>query len=378
MGNKGEKTPFGSEADILADIKAKIELNEKAVTDASIDRKLLYGSRWWNEPKAQVAIRETVKYFGRWLFDPRINEICYNGVVGETNKVYCEDYKSDWHSYDVDWSFTSMESYCSNLVVFNGLGNFDNNNPVASVILPGGERGQVVTNPVTSDGRVSITIRKPSSYRYRIKDYINSGIIDEDLAKFVEFSVKRGKNIVICGETGSGKTTFMKTLIDFIPLEDRIITIEDVAEIRFYEHKNVVPLFYPSEAKHDSKINSAVLLKSCLRMKPDRILLAEVRGGETYDFLNVVSSGHNGSMTSCHAGSVASCIDRLVMMSMQNDIARSLGKDMIRDTVAKTVNMIIVLKKVDKRRMVTEYMDEGIVYKNNGFGVFEKVGSINE
>lgn len=106
------------------------------------------------------------------------------------------------------------------------------------------------------------------------------------LAKAVNF----GKNIVICGETG--KTTFMKSLIDFIPIQERIITIEDVEEIKFYEHKNFVQLFYPSEAKSGDFLNSATLLKSCLRMEPDRILLAELRGAETYDFINVLFSKH--------------------------------------------------------------------------------------
>ena len=132
-------------------------------------------------------------------------------------------------------------------------------------------------------------------------DYIKNGSLDGMTAAVFAEAVKNGKNIVICGETGSGKTTFMKTLIDFIPFTDRVITIENAKEIKFYEHKNYVQLFYPSEAKLGDPVTSSTLLKSCLRMKPDRILLAEVRGGETYDFLNVISSGHNGSMTSCHA-----------------------------------------------------------------------------
>ena len=97
------------------------------------------------------------------------------------------------------------------------------------------------------------------------------------LADLLKKSIEAGKNLIICGETGSGKTTFMKTLIDFIPLEERIITIEDVEEIKFYKTKNFVQLFYPSEAKSTVEVNSTTILKSFLRIKPSRILLAVVR-----------------------------------------------------------------------------------------------------
>ena len=98
-------------------------------------------------------------------------------------------------------------------------------------------------------------------------------------------------------------------------------------------------------------------------MKPDRILLAEVRGGETYDFLNVISSGHNGSMTSCHASSIESCYNRLVMMAMQNDMARTIGKDMILDIVKTVIDLIIVFKKHEGKRKVIEYIYDGKVAK---------------
>src|SRR5574344_2035538 len=212
---------------------------------------------------------------------------------------------------------------------------------------------------------MSITIRKPSKVRYTKEDYKAQGMFDDirhekerrlspeeqnlinlynkkEWDTFLSEAVKIGKNIVIAGATGSGKTTYMKSLIDDIPLHERLITIEDTEEITFYEHKNFVQLFYPSEAKSTDPLNSATLLKSCLRMKPDRILLAEVRGAETYDFLNVISSGHNGSMTSCHAGSVKQCLDRLVMMAMQHDQARALGKDMIYQMVKDNIDVIIV------------------------------------
>ena len=315
-----------------------------------------------------VSLRAYVdRYFGKYLKNDDINEICFNGG----NKIWWEDIRSDWHceeSKDFDDKVAySFATSCASAMkqVFN-----DSTKPILSGTLPGGERIQIVSSPVTKARYVSITIRKPSRVRYTIEDYIKNGILNDVLAEKIGSMVKEGKNIVICGETGSGKTTFMKTLIDFIPIEDRLITIEDVEEIRFFNHKNFVQLFYPSEAKPGDSINSAVLLKSCLRMKPSRILLAEIRGGETYDFINVISSGHNGSMTSCHAGSVSSCKDRIVMMAMQNTEARALGKDMLMDIVDKIIDVIVVLKKVNKRRMITEYYVDGVTYVNDGKGNF--------
>ena len=112
-------------------------------------------------------------------------------------------------------------------------------------------------------------------------------------AEFLKRCVETGKTIVIAGETGSGKTTFMKTLMQHIPTDQRIITIEDVPELLYGlpKHENQVNLFYPSEATDKSTVTAASLMRSCLRMKPDRILLAELRGGETFDFLNVCLSG---------------------------------------------------------------------------------------
>ena len=298
------------------------------------------------------------EFFGKYLDDDSINEICYNG--GQL--IWTEDTEGNWSCEKTDFSTSKAKSFGQAAASFK-KDTLDQTKPILSCILPTGERVQIVTDPATSDGIVSITIRKPSKTRYRLDDYITMGALDGELAKIFSQAVHDGKNIVICGETGSGKTTFMKTLIDFIPLTDRIITIEDVEEIKFYEHKNYVQLFYPSEAKINDPVHSATLLKSCLRMKPDRILLAEVRGAETYDFLNVISSGHNGSMTSCHAGSVESCYNRLVMMSMQNDMARVIGKDLILDIIKNVIDLVIVFKKQNGKRRVVEYSYEGKITK---------------
>ena len=303
------------------------------------------------------------KYFGKYLDDESINEIAYNGG----NLIWTEDIIGNWVSHESELSFSAAQSFANACAAYKN-DKIERQKPILSCILSTGERVQIVIPNATKENHISITIRKPSKVRYTIDDYINNGSIDANMANELKIAIENGKNIIICGETGSGKTTFMKTLIDFIPLDERIITIEDVEEIKFWDHKNFVQLFYPSEAKSDSLVNATTLLKSCLRMKPSRILLAEVRGGETYDFLNVISSGHNGSMTSCHAGSVNSAIDRLVMMSMQNTQAQVLGKDMLLDIVSNTIDYIIVFKRLGKKRQVTEYLANGEYFIRNNEG----------
>ena len=303
------------------------------------------------------------KYFGKYLDDESINEIAYNGG----NLIWTEDIIGNWVSHESELSFSAAQSFANACAAYKN-DKIERQKPILSCILSTGERVQIVIPNATKENHISITIRKPSKVRYTIDDYINNGSIDANMANELKIAIENGKNIIICGETGSGKTTFMKTLIDFIPLDERISTIEDVEEIKFWDHKNFVQLFYPSEAKSDSLVNATTLLKSCLRMKPSRILLAEVRGGETYDFLNVISSGHNGSMTSCHAGSVKSAIDRLVMMSMQNTQAQVLGKDMLLDIVSNTIDYIIVFKRLGKKRQVTEYLANGEYFIRNNEG----------
>ncbi|WP_462110851.1 ATPase, T2SS/T4P/T4SS family [Campylobacter concisus] len=303
------------------------------------------------------------KYFGKYLDDESINEIAYNGG----NLIWTENIIGNWVSHESELNFNAAQSFANACAAYKN-DKIERQKPILSCILSTGERVQIVIPNATKENHISITIRKPSKVRYTIDDYINNGSIDANMANELKIAIENGKNIIICGETGSGKTTFMKTLIDFIPLDERIITIEDVEEIKFWDHKNFVQLFYPSEAKSDSLVNATTLLKSCLRMKPSRILLAEVRGGETYDFLNVISSGHNGSMTSCHAGSVKSAIDRLVMMSMQNTQAQVLGKDMLLDIVSNTIDYIIVFKRLGKKRQVTEYLANGEYFIRNNEG----------
>lgn len=319
----------------------------------------------------------TRQYFGEFLSDDSINEICYNG----DNKIWAQNARGIWESYDTELDFEKAGFFSTAAAAYK-TDQIDKSKPILSCILVGGERMQIVMPPATKNNHISITIRKPSKTRFRMEDHIKSGLFENlspnqkekikpsdkelidyyqagDYQSFITKAVGYGKNIIIAGETGSGKTTFMKTLIDFISLEDRIITIEDVEEIVFYDHKNFVQLFYPSEAKSTDFLNSATLLKSCLRMKPDRILLAELRGAETYDFINVLASGHGGSITSCHAGSPEETFTRLALMTLQNPQGQCVPFEIIQKTLRDLIDIVVhIHAHHGKRRISGVYFKE--------------------
>lgn len=262
------------------------------------------------------------------------------------------------------------------------LANFKNDEisevkPLLSATLESGERVQVVFPPACERNTVSITIRKPSTRQIPHQEYVKSDFYryvttgevrnnsDQKLlalyqakkiAEFIELAVRVGKTIVIAGGTGSGKTTYMKSLIDFIPLDIRLITIEDTQEILFYTHQNYVHLFYPSETGNNTNaiITAGTLLKSCFRMKPNRILLAEVRGGEAWDFIKVVSSGHNGSMTSIHAGSVSEAIEGLVERCYQNIECYNLPYEVLKRKVVESIDVIVHINCEGSSRYLNE------------------------
>ena len=292
-----------------------------------------------------------------WLDDVDITEIAIN----KPGEVWIEKH-DEWtrHSCDV-LSVTYLQS------MVTAVASFCNNNlsvaqPMLSATLPKGERIQCVMPPACSPDTLSIIIRKPNMTQRTLSDYQQDGFFnhviplsqeitpidekllelkDSDLPEFLKLAIKAQKTIVIAGGTGSGKTTFMKMLVDLIPQHQRIITIEDVHELFLLNTPNKVHLFYPSEAIQSDPITSAKLLKSCLRMKPDRILLAELRGAETFDFVNIAASGHGGSITSCHAGSAALTFERLVTMAMKNPEAVSLPYEVIMKLLHQVIDIVI-------------------------------------
>jgi type IV secretion system protein VirB11 len=311
-----------------------------------------------------------------WLDDPTVTEVCVN----RPNEVWCE-HEGKWERHDAPkLTFEHLRSWATAIAKFSS-DDVSDISPILSGVLPEGERVQVVMPPACEQGTLSITIRKPSFRMRTLGDYEKEGFFkhirpithaltpDEielislkeagDYAHFLKRAVQLEKVIVVAGETGSGKTTLMKALMQEIPRYQRIITIEDVPELLLPNHPNHVHLFYPSEAKEEENapVTAAALLKSALRMKPSSILLAELRSGEAFDFINIAATGHGCSITSCHAGSCALTFERLALMVLQNRQGRTLPYPVIRRLLNTVIDIVVHVHNdthSDRGRHITE------------------------
>ena len=233
--------------------------------------------------------------------------------------------------------------------------------PIVDTRLEDGSRVNIVLPPVAMDGPV-ITIRKFYDKPLTIDRLIELGSITEEAAHFLEKLVKSRYNIFISGGTGSGKTTFLNVLSDYIPDDERVITIEDSAELQLHNIKNLVRL----EARMaNSEGNNAVairdLIKSSLRMRPDRIVVGEVRGAEALDMLQAMNTGHDGSLSTGHSNSPKDMLTRLETMVL---MGMNMPIDAIRTQIASAIDIIVHLaRQRDKSRKVVQIAEVGD-YKN--------------
>ena len=247
--------------------------------------------------------------------------------------------------------------------------------PICSTNLPTGERLQIVLPPTVEAGTVSLTIRKPSNVTYSLQDFKNAGLFNDtavainaiskveidllallaahDHTGFFDLAVKTKRNILISGATGSGKTTFAKGLIALIPEYERLLTIEDTRELMM-PHRNVVHMIYSKDGQGTASVSAKQLLESALRMRPDRILLAELRDGTAYHYLRNVNSGHPGSITTVHADSAKLAFEQLTLLVKESDGGSDLARDDIRAMLTALVDIVVQIKKTDVGFRVTE------------------------
>jgi type IV secretion system protein VirB11 len=272
---------------------------------------------------------------------------------------------------DFDWC-----RRLAKLVANSTRQRIDEESPLLSASLPSGERVQIVLPPATSAGCVAISIRRPSDQVWSIEELAAHGIfratrratdaLDEtevelsrllearDYEAFMRRAVVSRKNILVSGPTGSGKTTWTKALIREIPGEERLITIEDAEELVLDRHPNHVRLFYSKDDQGLAHVTPKQLLESCLRMKPDRILLAELRAEEAFDYLRNVNSGHPGSITSVHAASAELAFEQLVLLVKQSRGGQELPRADIKQLLYLLVDVVIQFGVECHQRFVKE------------------------
>ena len=271
---------------------------------------------------------------------------------------------------------TAVATYCDQQV--------NQERPLLSATLPSGERIQFVIPPAVPRGTVSITVRKPSSLIRRLDDFEREGLFartarvgladaariepwERDLvalqqagrhADFLRLAVQCRQTIVVSGRTGSGKTTFMKGLVEEVPHHERLITIQDTAELTLPHHPNVVHLLYSKDAQGTARVTAKSLLEACLRMKPDRIFLAEVRGDECFYFVRLAASGHPGSITSVHAGSCALALEQMSLMIRETGAGGGLTMAEIKGLLRIVVDVVVQFDRDERGRFVSELMYE--------------------
>ena len=234
--------------------------------------------------------------------------------------------------------------------------------PIVDARLKDGSRVNVILPPVALNGPI-VTIRKFAKDPFTMEKLIGLGAISEDAADSLRRFVIAGYNIFVCGGTGSGKTTFLNALSDFIPQDERIITIEDSAELKINNIKNLVRLEVRNKnSKECTEVKIRDLIKAALRMRPDRIIVGEVRGPEVIDMLQAMNTGHDGSLSTGHGNSVPDMLDRLeTMMLMGMDIPLAA----VRKQVASAIDIMVHLGRLrDGSRKVLEISE--VVGMNEG------------
>ena len=302
--------------------------------------------------------------------DDSITEVMINGP----DHVFIEQ---KGQLFELDKHFESQRRLEDIIQRIVGLAGREVNqaNPICDTRLPNGSRVNVVLPPIALCGP-TVTIRKFSKTPMTIERLIAYGSINQEIADKLRMLVQAKYNIFISGGTGSGKTTFLNALSNFIPSDERVITIEDSAELQIKGVKNLVSLeTRNANASGAGEITIRDLIKSSLRMRPERIIVGECRGGEALDMLQAMNTGHDGSLSTGHANSTEDMLSRLETMVLQG--AAGLPLDAIRQQIASAVDIIIHLSRLRDKTRKTMEITEIVGYENgkirlNPLYVFEE------
>ncbi len=234
--------------------------------------------------------------------------------------------------------------------------------PIADARLMDGSRVNVVLPPVALDG-AAVTIRKFSKDKMKMEDLVAGGALSEEMASFLNNTVRARYNMLICGGTGSGKTTLLNVLSDAIPKEERIVTIEDSAELKLASVKNIIRMEARQNMK-DTTLNVTIrdLIRASLRMRPDRVIVGEVRGAESLDMLQAMNTGHEGSLTTGHSNSGKDMLIRLETMILAGE--SEIPVHSIRSQIASGLNLIIYLRRYRDGTRRIETIEEVLGMEN--------------
>lgn len=281
----------------------------------------------------------------------------------------------------------ALEDLANVLTIFNNK-HITAKDPMHSVTLPAGERCHIIMPPACETGTVVFSFRKPSSSRFSLNDYASTGRLDnfkmatdrasttdtklhqfeEDLLSFLEkkeideffkLAIEKRLNICLVGGTGSGKTTFTKSLADLVDHKTRIITIEDTHELDLPNHANRIHLFYKEH------ITAKSVISSCMRLKPDRIFLTELRGDEAWDYLSALNTGHPGGLTSVHANDAVSVYYRIAQLAKESAAGQGMDYQYILNIVKSTIDIVCFFEKTALKEIYYDPYAKRVALKGN-------------
>lgn len=362
---------FEEEQQFVAEIKKYISDNlplskmsdeelEEQVEDIVSEK---IGSRYFSIDKKVSIVQQvysSIRGFG--LLDTIINDDTITEVmINGPENVFIEQ---NGRLFKLDKQFESqrrLEDIIQRIVGLSGR-EVNQANPICDTRLPDGSRVNVVLPPIALCGP-TLTIRKFSKTPMTIAKLIEYGSLTKEIADKLELLVRAKYNIFISGGTGSGKTTFLNALSNYIPKDERVITIEDSAELQIEGIDNLVSLeTRNANASGAGQITIRDLIKSSLRMRPERIIVGEVRGGEALDMLQAMNTGHDGSLSTGHANSTQDMLSRLETMVLQG--AAGLPLEAIRQQIASAVDIIIYLSRLRDKSRKTMEITEVVGYEN--------------
>lgn len=305
------------------------------------------------------------------LDDPQVSEIMINGP----SRVYIEragQLKLTQVSFR---DAAHLKATLEKMLAFTGR-RVDDSSPMVDARLPDGSRLNAVISPIAVSGD-TVTIRKFSRDPFTMAQLVELGSMSAAMGEFLEAAVRARINIVVSGGTGSGKTTMLNALSAFIPATERIVTIEDAAELQLQQDHRIALEARPANVEGKGAIPIRALVRNALRMRPDRIIVGEVRGGEALDMLQAMNTGHEGSLTTVHANTPRDCLSRLETMVLM--AGAELPLVAIRQQIASAIDIIVQQSRMsDGSRRITHVtevvgLEEGTITTQDVF-VYEQQG----
>jgi type IV secretion system protein VirB11 len=314
------------------------------------------------------ALKHYLKPLEPYLSDPKVTELCMNDI----HTLHIER-AAQWQQVDHPALTLNWCKQLAQLIATSTQQRVNQHSPLLSAGLPSGDRIQLVLPPATTQGKLAFTIRRPSQTQLTLKDLADQGFLEhisvsetapayeklkdlykqEDWLAFLKEAVRLKLNILIGGPTGSGKTTLTKALIQEIDVTERLISIEDTPEINLSKHPNSVRLLYSKDGQGTAPVTPKQLLEASLRLRPDRILLAELRGEEAYYYCRNIHSGHAGSITSIHAGSPEMAFIQLNFLIKESDPGRQMSTRDIRKLLKSTIDLVVICSRCEGHRHIS-------------------------